>query len=184
MYKDNLFFINFFSQNDELCELPPPLSNKDSNSSKRSRIRIKMKRNKSRDSTSSDSSQQLSQPQEQPQQPQQQTTDQSKAKRALFSVKGNQDSISSSHSSSTNSWKGADSVAVNGFTEPDSPASPLVVNNMSMNSLPSIGESSNEKSSRKQSLAHVFQEKLGTEFDETDETEGKNQVKSFMYVSE
>ena len=88
-------------------------------------------------------------------------SDQPKAKRALFNVGGTNNSVSSSHSS----------VTMNGL-EPTSPGSPLVFNSMSMNSLPSVGESL-EKIGRKESLAHVFQEKLSSEADETDELDCK-----------
>ena len=96
-----------------------------------------------------------------------QTPDQPKAKRALFNVGGTNNSVSSSRSSSA-------SVTMNGH-EPSSPGSPLVFNSMSMNSLPSIGESM-EKLSRKESLAHVFQEKLSSEVDEIDELDGEYQI--------
>lgn len=159
------FFIYVFlqAQSDDVCELPshstPPTSTKQLK--RGHRIRIKLKRSsKSRDSIDSTSSpNQLDPP--------------PKAKRNLFNI----GSIGSSHSSSTNSWKAGDSVTVNGdITSPRSPSLPM---STSGSSLPSVDEPPpppasphpDVKLTRKQSLAHVFQEKLGT--DEAEDNESK-----------
>ena len=135
--------------------MPPSATPTSTKETKRGhRIRIKMKRNKSRDSSDSSS-------QNQPDPP-------PKAKRNLFNI----GSISSSHSSSTNSWKAGDSITMNGdITSPKSP-SPLVTS-ASANSFPSISEPPPPLSplTRKQSLACVFQEKLSTDEAEDNESE-------------
>ena len=164
-----LFFIHVFllvfqqAQSDDVCELPshstPPTSTKQSK--RGHRIRIKLKRSsKSRDSIDSTSSpNQLDPP--------------PKAKRNLFNI----GSIGSSHSSSTNSWKAGDSVTVNGdITSPRSPSLPMSTSGSSLLSVdepppPPASPHPDVKLTRKQSLAHVFQEKLGT--DEAEDNESK-----------
>lgn len=153
-------------QNDDLCELPSPspVETKVPSKKRSHRIRMKLKRNKTCDSIKM-SQQQL-------------PLDQPKAKKTLFGVGGaTDDSITSSHSSSTSSLKGADSVTVNGY-EASSPLSPLAVNSISMNSLPfvDVGDEPSLRIGRKESLAQVFQEKLDTETNEADEAEGKQQL--------
>ena len=149
-------------QSDDVCELPShsatPTSTKQSK--RGHRIRIKLKRSshsKSRDSSASDSTSSQNQP----------DPPTLKAKRNLFS-------IGSSRSSSTSSIKAGDSVTVNGdITSPRSPSLPM---STSGNSLPSIDQPPPPPSpdvvlTRKQSLAHVFQEKLGTDEAEDNESE-------------
>lgn len=159
--------------NDELCELSQPSAveeNKQPNQKRGHRIRIKLKRHKTRDKIET-----TQQQQQQEQQQQQQSTDQPKAKRALFNIGGTSGSVTSSHSSSTSSLKGMEMVTMNGH-EPSSPMSPLTVSSMSTNSLLPLVDVDDEQSlriSRKESLAQVFQEKLSAEASEADEAEGK-----------
>ena len=156
------FYYALQAQGDEVCELPShsatPSSTKQSK--RGHRIRIKLKRSsKSRDSIdSTSSSNQLDPP--------------PKAKRNLFNI----GSISSSHSSSTSSWKAGDSVTVNGdITSPRSPSLPMSTSGSSLLSVdeppPPSSPHPDVKLTRKESLAHVFQEKLGT--DEAEDNESK-----------
>ena len=91
--------------------------------------------------------------------------------RALFSVGETNGSVSSSYSSSASSRKASDSATISG-AEVEIPSSPLTLNNESTNSLLSSDERM-PRISRKESLAQVFQEKLVTEEDEEDESEGE-----------
>ena len=146
-----------FSQAESLCEQPSSseTSSKPSSHHKRShRIRIKLKRNKHRYSSEK-----------------QEQSDQPKVVRALFSVGETNGSVSSSYSSSTSSRKASDSATISG-TEVEIPNSPLTLNNESTNSLLSSDDRM-PRISRKESLAQVFQEKLVTEEDEEDESEGE-----------
>ena len=154
------------SQNDELCELPfpSPVETKEPNKKRSHLTRIKLKRHKPHDNIETPQQQALPSP------------DQPTAKKALFSTGGgSEDSVISSHSSSTNSWKGAHTVTVNGY-EASRPLSPLAVNSVSMNSLPLsdvVSDESSLKINRKESLAQVFQDKLGGEGNGVDEIEGR-----------